>query len=152
MFEYTLPVLDSPSQQYLILTFRYRILVDLRPKALTGNTAEQSLERAGITCNKNAIPFDPEKPMVAVCIAVCVCADMCLYACMHACMACVCVHENLHVHLYIHAPTHTDRHRQTHPHRDQRDVAWWGGRAGSSMAGPSCPCDPRQLASLPGPG
>jgi len=31
---------------------------------LTGNIAEKSLEHAGITCNKNAIPFDPEKPMV----------------------------------------------------------------------------------------
>ncbi len=39
-------------------------LVDLRPKGLTGKAAEASLERAGITCNKNAIPFDPEKPMV----------------------------------------------------------------------------------------
>ncbi len=39
-------------------------LVDLRPKGLTGNIAEKSLERAGITCNKNGIPFDPEKPMV----------------------------------------------------------------------------------------
>ena len=33
-------------------------------RALTGNIAEKSLEHAGITCNKNAIPFDPEKPMV----------------------------------------------------------------------------------------
>ncbi|NBB84357.1 MAG: serine hydroxymethyltransferase [Alphaproteobacteria bacterium] len=40
------------------------VLVDLRPKGLTGNVAEKALERAGITCNKNAIPFDPEKPMV----------------------------------------------------------------------------------------
>jgi glycine hydroxymethyltransferase len=40
------------------------MLVDLRPKGLTGRAAEQGLERAGITCNKNAIPFDPEKPMV----------------------------------------------------------------------------------------
>ena len=39
-------------------------LVDLRPKGLTGRDAEASLERAGITCNKNGIPFDPEKPMV----------------------------------------------------------------------------------------
>ena len=31
---------------------------------LTGNIAEQSLERAGLTCNKNGIPFDPEKPTV----------------------------------------------------------------------------------------
>lgn len=40
------------------------VLVDLRPKGLTGNVAEQSLERAGLTCNKNGIPFDPEKPTV----------------------------------------------------------------------------------------
>jgi glycine hydroxymethyltransferase len=40
------------------------LLVDLRPKKLTGNIADESLERAGITCNKNAVPFDPEKPMV----------------------------------------------------------------------------------------
>jgi glycine hydroxymethyltransferase len=39
-------------------------LVDLRPKGLTGKAAEQSLERANITCNKNGIPFDPEKPTV----------------------------------------------------------------------------------------
>ena len=40
------------------------VLVDLRPKKLTGNIAEKALERAGITCNKNGVPFDPEKPMV----------------------------------------------------------------------------------------
>jgi glycine hydroxymethyltransferase len=40
------------------------MLVDLRPKNLTGKAAEASLERAHITCNKNAIPFDPAKPMV----------------------------------------------------------------------------------------
>jgi glycine hydroxymethyltransferase len=40
------------------------MLVDLRPKRLTGKVAEASLERAGITANKNAIPFDPEKPAV----------------------------------------------------------------------------------------
>jgi glycine hydroxymethyltransferase len=39
------------------------MLVDLRPKRVTGKAAEQSLERALITCNKNGIPFDPEKPM-----------------------------------------------------------------------------------------
>ncbi|MEM9618834.1 MAG: serine hydroxymethyltransferase [Pseudomonadota bacterium] len=36
-------------------------LIDLRPKGVKGNVAEESLERAGITCNKNGIPFDPEK-------------------------------------------------------------------------------------------
>ncbi|MBV9755823.1 MAG: serine hydroxymethyltransferase [Alphaproteobacteria bacterium] len=40
------------------------LLVDLRPKQVTGKAAEASLERAGITANKNAIPFDPEKPTV----------------------------------------------------------------------------------------
>jgi glycine hydroxymethyltransferase len=40
------------------------VLVDLRPKGLTGKAAEASLEHAGMTCNKNGIPFDPEKPMV----------------------------------------------------------------------------------------
>ncbi|MBC6439489.1 MAG: serine hydroxymethyltransferase [Rhodospirillales bacterium] len=40
------------------------MLVDLRPKGVTGNIADKSLDRARITCNKNAIPFDPEKPMV----------------------------------------------------------------------------------------
>ncbi len=39
-------------------------LVDLRPKGLKGNTSEVALERAHITCNKNGVPFDPEKPMV----------------------------------------------------------------------------------------
>lgn len=40
------------------------LLVDLRPKKLTGKATEASLENAGLTCNKNAIPFDPEKPFV----------------------------------------------------------------------------------------
>lgn len=45
-------------------TDTHLMLVDLRPKGLKGNAAEESLERAGITCNKNGIPFDSEKPMV----------------------------------------------------------------------------------------
>jgi glycine hydroxymethyltransferase len=45
-------------------TDSHLLLVDLRPLRLTGRAAESSLERAGITCNKNAIPFDPEKPTV----------------------------------------------------------------------------------------
>ena len=45
-------------------TDTHLMLVDLRPKGLTGDIAEKSLDRAGITCNKNGIPFDPEKPMV----------------------------------------------------------------------------------------
>lgn len=40
------------------------LLVDLRPKGLTGKVAEAALERASITCNKNGVPFDPEKPMI----------------------------------------------------------------------------------------
>ena len=40
------------------------VLIDLRPKKLTGRDAELSLEHTGMTCNKNAIPFDPQKPMV----------------------------------------------------------------------------------------
>ena len=39
-------------------------LIDLRPKGVKGNAAEQSLEAAGITCNKNGVPFDPEKPTI----------------------------------------------------------------------------------------
>jgi glycine hydroxymethyltransferase len=45
-------------------TDTHLMLVDLRPKKVTGKAVEESLDRAGITCNKNAIPFDPEKPMV----------------------------------------------------------------------------------------
>jgi glycine hydroxymethyltransferase len=45
-------------------TDTHLMLVDLRPKKLTGKVAEQSLEHAAITCNKNGIPFDPEKPTV----------------------------------------------------------------------------------------
>ena len=45
-------------------TDTHLMLVDLRPKNLTGNITESALERADITCNKNGIPFDPEKPTV----------------------------------------------------------------------------------------
>jgi glycine hydroxymethyltransferase len=45
-------------------TDTHLMLVDLRPKRLTGRTAETALGRAHITCNKNGIPFDPEKPTV----------------------------------------------------------------------------------------
>jgi glycine hydroxymethyltransferase len=45
-------------------TDTHLMLVDLRPKKLTGRAAEVALERAGMTCNKNGIPFDPEKPTV----------------------------------------------------------------------------------------
>ncbi|MFD2177651.1 serine hydroxymethyltransferase [Veronia pacifica] len=45
-------------------TDTHLMLVDLRPKGLKGNVVEVALERAGITCNKNGIPFDTEKPMV----------------------------------------------------------------------------------------
>jgi len=45
-------------------TDNHLMLVDLTPKALTGKAAEAALGRAHITCNKNGIPFDPQKPMV----------------------------------------------------------------------------------------
>ncbi len=45
-------------------TDTHLMLVDLRPKKLTGNVVEHLLERAGMTCNKNGIPFDPEKPTI----------------------------------------------------------------------------------------
>ena len=45
-------------------TDTHLMLVDLRPKGLTGKEAEASLEAAGITCNKNGIQFDPEKPTI----------------------------------------------------------------------------------------
>jgi glycine hydroxymethyltransferase len=45
-------------------TDTHLMLVDLRPKRLTGKVAEQALGRAHITCNKNGIPFDPEKPTI----------------------------------------------------------------------------------------
>ena len=45
-------------------TDSHLMLVDLRPKGLTGKAAEAALGRAHLTCNKNAIPFDPAKPMV----------------------------------------------------------------------------------------
>jgi len=45
-------------------TDTHLMLVDLRPLGVTGRDAEQALERAGMTCNKNGIPFDPEKPTV----------------------------------------------------------------------------------------
>ena len=40
------------------------VLVDLRPKGLTGKAADEALERALMTCNKNGVPFDPEKPFI----------------------------------------------------------------------------------------
>jgi glycine hydroxymethyltransferase len=45
-------------------TDTHLLLVDLRPKKLTGNRAEKALGRANITTNKNGVPFDPEKPQV----------------------------------------------------------------------------------------
>jgi glycine hydroxymethyltransferase len=45
-------------------TDTHLVLIDLRSKQLTGRAAEKSLERAGLTCNKNGIPFDPEKPAI----------------------------------------------------------------------------------------
>jgi glycine hydroxymethyltransferase len=46
-------------------TDSHMFLVDLRPKGITGKVAEEALDHAGITVNKNAIPFDPEKPFIA---------------------------------------------------------------------------------------
>jgi glycine hydroxymethyltransferase len=45
-------------------TDNHLMLVDLRPKKVTGKAAQDALERAGITCNKNGVPNDPEKPTV----------------------------------------------------------------------------------------
>ncbi len=45
-------------------TDTHLMLVDLRPKGLTGKAAEAAMERAHITCNKNGVPFDPEKPFI----------------------------------------------------------------------------------------
>ena len=45
-------------------TDNHLMLVDLRSKKLTGKAAEYSLEQSGITCNKNGVPFDPEKPFI----------------------------------------------------------------------------------------
>ena len=45
-------------------TDTHLLLVDLRSKGLKGNQAEEALERVGISCNKNSVPFDPEKPAV----------------------------------------------------------------------------------------
>lgn len=45
-------------------TDTHLVLADLRAKSVTGKNAEKALERAGITCNKNAVPFDTEKPFV----------------------------------------------------------------------------------------
>ncbi|MDW8368754.1 MAG: serine hydroxymethyltransferase [Geminicoccaceae bacterium] len=45
-------------------TDNHLMLVDLRPKRVTGKAAQDALERAGITCNKNGVPNDPEKPTV----------------------------------------------------------------------------------------
>ncbi len=45
-------------------TDNHLMLADLRPKGVTGKAAEAALGRANITCNKNGVPFDPEKPFV----------------------------------------------------------------------------------------
>jgi len=45
-------------------TDTHLLLVDLRPKGLTGDVVAEALERAHITCNKNAIPYDPQPPKV----------------------------------------------------------------------------------------
>ena len=56
-----------PSEGFRIVsggTDNHLMLVDLRPFGVTGKVAQEALDRAGITCNKNAIPNDPEKPFV----------------------------------------------------------------------------------------
>jgi glycine hydroxymethyltransferase len=45
-------------------TDNHLLLVDLRPFGVTGKVAQEALDRAGITCNKNGIPGDPEKPFI----------------------------------------------------------------------------------------
>ncbi len=45
-------------------TDNHLVLVDLRPSGITGKDAQAALDRAGITCNKNTVPFDPESPFV----------------------------------------------------------------------------------------
>ena len=45
-------------------TDNHLMLVDLRPKRLKGNVSDKALGRAGITCNKNGVPYDPEKPFI----------------------------------------------------------------------------------------
>ena len=45
-------------------TDSHLMLVDLRPKGVNGKVTEAALDRAGITCNKNGVPNDPEKPMI----------------------------------------------------------------------------------------
>ncbi|MCG8401798.1 MAG: serine hydroxymethyltransferase, partial [Firmicutes bacterium] len=45
-------------------TDSHMILVDLRNKNITGRDAEKALDRVGVTVNKNAIPFDPEPPVI----------------------------------------------------------------------------------------
>ncbi|MEO6013376.1 MAG: serine hydroxymethyltransferase [Devosia sp.] len=57
LMEHGLDVVSNGTDNHLML-------VDLRPKNATGKRAEQGLGRANITCNKNGIPFDPEKPFV----------------------------------------------------------------------------------------
>ena len=63
LVEYGLAIVSGGTDTHLLL-------VDLRPKGLTGKAAERSLENAHMTCNKNAIPFDPEPPAVATGIRV----------------------------------------------------------------------------------
>jgi len=46
-------------------TDTHLLLVDLRSKGITGKEAEEALDKAGITVNKNTIPYDPQKPFIA---------------------------------------------------------------------------------------
>jgi glycine hydroxymethyltransferase len=58
------PILEGGYKLVTGGTENHLMLVDLTPKKLTGKAAEAALGRAHITCNKNGIPFDPEKPMI----------------------------------------------------------------------------------------
>ncbi len=58
------PILNGGYRLVTGGTDNHLMLVDLTPKDLTGKAAEQALGRAHITCNKNGIPFDPQKPAV----------------------------------------------------------------------------------------
>jgi glycine hydroxymethyltransferase len=58
------PILEGGYKLVTGGTDNHLMLVDLTPKGLTGKAAEAALGRAHITCNKNGVPFDPQKPMV----------------------------------------------------------------------------------------
>ena len=61
---YAFPIIEGIHLIGLAAAVGLLMLVDLRPKKLTGKAAEVALGRAEITCNKSGVPFDPEKPWV----------------------------------------------------------------------------------------